>query len=54
MLLTTVDVDWLSKQLIQDERLAKSFENHHQSKTAKEHMEAERKLYLKLKEQFGG
>lgn len=52
MLLTTVDVKWLSDALMKDNELAKSFEEHHQSKTIKQHRDAERRLYLKLKEIF--
>jgi len=52
MLLTTVDVKWLSEALMKDNDLAKSFEEHHQSKTLEQHREAERKLYLALKEVF--
>jgi len=52
MLLTTVDVKWLSDELMKNNDLAKSFETHHQSKTLEQHKEAERKLYLALKEMF--
>lgn len=52
MRLTTVDVKWLSEALIKDNDLAKSFEEHHQSKTLEQHKEAERRLYLALKEIF--
>lgn len=52
MLLTTVDVKWLSDELMKNNDLAKSFEAHHQSKTLEQHREAERKLYLALKEIF--
>lgn len=50
MLLTTVDVKWLSEALMKDSDLAKSFEEHHQSKTLEQHREAEKRLYLKLKD----
>lgn len=52
MLLTTIDVKWLSDELMKNDDLAKSFEEHHQSKTLEQHREAERKLYLALKEIF--
>ena len=52
MLITTVDVKWLSEALMKDNDLAKSFEEHHQSKTLEQHREAERRLYLALKEVF--
>lgn len=52
MLLTTVDVKWLSDELMKDNDLAKSFETHHQSKTLEQHREAEKRLYLKLKDMF--
>ena len=52
MLLTTVDVKWLSDELMKNDDLAKSFEEHHQSKTLEQHREAEKRLYLKLKDMF--
>jgi hypothetical protein len=52
MLLLAVDAEWLSKKLMADNDLALSFEEHHQSKTLEQHREAERRLYLALKEVF--
>ena len=52
MLLTTVDVKWLSDELMKNDDLAKSFEEHHQSKTLEQHREAEKRLDLKLKDMF--
>lgn len=54
MLLLAVDGEWLSKELMADNDLALRFEAHHQSKTLEQHREAEKRLYLKLKDMFEG
>lgn len=52
MLLLAVDGEWLGKELMADNDLALRFEAHHQSKTLEQHREAEKRLYLKLKDMF--